>query len=219
MICHMIGQGHWPQKFFFFSLLILFPLSSVIMNKAPEAVTPGQRLGYVVDYNQGAGTYERDGLLYASVVGYRYIDSNDKGELPTIRVTKEKEQSAVPEVGNTITGKVIRVAPHQATVAIMIVDDIPCKEDFMGIIRLQDVRAAEKDKVKIYNSFRPGDIVKAEVISLGDARSYILSTAKNELGVIYATSVAGAAMIPISWQEMQCPKTKTIEYRKCAKPN
>ena len=83
----------------------------------------------------------------------------------------------------------------------------------------QDVRAAEKDKVKIYNSFRPGDIVKAEVISLGDARSYVLSTAKNELGVIFATSVAGATMIPISWQEMQCPKTKSIELRKCAKPS
>lgn len=72
--------------------------------------------------------------------------------------------------------------------------------------------------MKIYNSFRPGDIIKAEVISLGDARSYILSTAKNELGVIFATSVAGATMVPISWQEMQCPKTKAIELRKCAKP-
>lgn len=107
----------------------------------------------------------------------------------------------------------IRVAPHQAVIAIMVVGDSPCKEDFMGAIRLvfitiskcglllmmmmmmmdrtQDVRAVEKDKVKIYNSFRPGDIVRAEVISLGDARSYYLSTAKNELGVIFATSVAG----------------------------
>jgi exosome complex component CSL4 len=101
----------------------------------------------------------------------------------------------------------------------MVVGDIPCKEDFMGVIRIQDVRAAEKDKVKIYNSFRPGDIVKAQVISLGDARSYFLSTAQNELGVVFATSIAsGATMVPISWQEMQCPQTKTIELRKCAKP-
>ncbi|ORE11239.1 hypothetical protein BCV72DRAFT_114603 [Rhizopus microsporus var. microsporus] len=188
------------------------------MAKKTEAVTPGQRLGYAADYIQGPGTYERDGLLYASVVGQRYIDQSKDGGLPTIRVSKEKEQSAVPEVGSVITGKVIRVAPHQAMIAIMIVDNAPCKEDFMGIIRTQDVRAAEKDKVKIYNSFRPGDIIKAEVISLGDARSYILSTAKNELGVIFAMSVAGVPMIPISWQEMQCPKTKTIELRKCAKP-
>ncbi len=33
--------------------------------------------------------------------------------------------------------------------------------------------------------------MRAEVISLGDARSYYLSTAKNELGVVYATSIAG----------------------------
>jgi exosome complex RNA-binding protein Csl4 len=30
--------------------------------------------------------------------------------------------------------------------------------------------------------------------------------------------LTGAAMIPISWREMQCTKTKTSEYRKCAKP-
>lgn len=44
------------------------------MAKKQESVTPGQRLGYAADYQQGAGTYERDGLLYASVVGQRYID-------------------------------------------------------------------------------------------------------------------------------------------------
>ncbi|KAL0074359.1 hypothetical protein J3Q64DRAFT_1772390 [Phycomyces blakesleeanus] len=184
----------------------------------PEPVVPGQRLGYAEDYSAGTGTYERDGLLYSSVVGLRHVLQAAEGQLPLLTVTREKEQSAVPEVGSVITGKVIRVSPMQAVVAIMVVGEVPCKEDFVGSIRVQDVRAAEKDKVKIYNSFRPGDIVQAEVISLGDARSYVLSTAKNELGVIFATSVAGATMIPVSWQEMQCPKTKAIEYRKCAKP-
>ncbi|KAI9314963.1 hypothetical protein BX666DRAFT_1861761 [Dichotomocladium elegans] len=184
----------------------------------PSVVTPGQRLGYAGDYIAGPGTYERGGLLYASVVGYRSVSPGDDHNLPIMTVSREKEQSAVPEVGSVITGKVIRVAPHQAVIAIMVVGDTPCKEDFLGAVRVQDVRAVEKDKVKIYNSFRPGDIVRAEVISLGDARSYYLSTAKNELGVIFATSVAGATMIPISWQEMQCPLTKTIEYRKCSKP-
>ena len=56
--------------------------------------------------------------------------------------------------------------------------------------RLQDVRATEIDKVVIYDCFRPGDIVRAEVLSLGDARSYYLTTAKNELGVVYARSAA-----------------------------
>jgi hypothetical protein len=45
---------------------------------------------------------------------------------------------------------------------------------------------------------------------LGDARAYYLSTAKNDLGVIFAQSVAGHTMIPISWEEMICPKTKVF---------
>ena len=32
--------------------------------------------------------------------------------------------------------------------------------------RVQDVRATEKDKVKIFTSFRPGDIVRAQVVCL-----------------------------------------------------
>jgi hypothetical protein len=39
------------------------------------------------------------------------------------------------------------------------------------------------DKVEVIKCYRPGDIVRARVISLGDARQYYLSTAENELGV------------------------------------
>jgi exosome complex component CSL4 len=58
-------------------------------------------------------------------------------------------------------------------------------------LRKEDIRATEKDKVEIYKSFRPGDIVQARVSSLGDSQSYFLSTAENELGVIFAMSEAG----------------------------
>ena len=48
-------------------------------------------------------------------------------------------------------------------------------------------------QVELYSCFRPGDLVRAEVVGLGDARSYYLSTAKNELGVVHAQSAAGGA--------------------------
>lgn len=69
----------------------------------------------------------------------------------------------------------------------------------------------------MYKCFRPGDIVVAKVLSLGDAHSYILSTAENELGVVIATSEAGATLEPISWCKMKCPKTMAEEFRKVAK--
>lgn len=91
-------------------------------------------------------------------------------------------------------------------------------EGFGGIIRTQDVRATERDKVKILSSFRPGDIIRASVISLGDGTNYYLSTAANELGVVFARSSTGQHMYPIDWQHMKCSTTGEVEERKCAKP-
>lgn len=46
-------------------------------------------------------------------------------------------------------------------------------------------------QVEIYSSFRPGDLIRAQVVSLGDSRSYFLSTARNDCGVVYAKSTSG----------------------------
>ena len=84
--------------------------------------------------------------------------------------------------------------------------------------RLPDVRATEIDKVVMSDCFRPGDIIRAMVLSLGDSRSYYLTTAKNELGVVYAKAAAsGLPLVPISWEEMQDPETHAVERRKIAK--
>ncbi|KAF5103232.1 hypothetical protein D0Z03_000245 [Geotrichum reessii] len=91
-------------------------------------------------------------------------------------------------------------------------------EGFGGIIRVQDVRITERDKVKILDSFRPGDIVRATVISLGDGTNYYLSTARNDLGVIFARSRSGDRMFPVDWQTMKAAHTGELELRKCAKP-
>ena len=63
-------------------------------------------------------------------------------------------------IESIIIGTIIRINPRQATMNIQVVDGIVCNEDFQGIIRVQDVRATEKDKIQIYKSFRPGDVVK-----------------------------------------------------------
>ena len=61
-------------------------------------------------------------------------------------------------------------------------------------------------------------VVRAQIISYGDQRSYYLTTAANAFGVILAQSPSGHSMTPISWEEMMCPVTKVVEMRKCAKP-
>lgn len=51
--------------------------------------------------------------------------------------------------------------------SISVVDGIPLPqgEEFTGVIRAQDVRATEKDRVKLGDCFRGGDVVKGLVVS------------------------------------------------------
>ncbi|GMG99883.1 hypothetical protein Nepgr_001723 [Nepenthes gracilis] len=187
-----------------------------------EVVTPGEVLGKASELRAGKGAYvsPETNLVYASLTGRRSIlspapDSND--QRPIVEITGHKAHSVVPEPGCTVIARVKKVMAKTASVDIMCVDAKSVREKFTGIIRQQDVRATEIDKVDMHTSFRVGDIVRASVLSLGDARAYYLSTAKNELGVVSARSAAGAIMIPISWTEMQCPLTGQIEKRKVAK--
>lgn len=121
---------------------------------------------------------------------------------------------------------------RQVNVAILVVYDssegvkgdgvggegIVCADEVQGVVRKEDVRATEKEKVVLGEGFRVGDLVRAIVISLGDQSNYYLSTAKNELGVIMAKSENGNTMYPISWKEFKDPITGDTETRKVAKP-
>ncbi|KAL2162629.1 hypothetical protein VTH06DRAFT_6465 [Thermothelomyces fergusii] len=131
---------------------------------------------------------------------------------------RKMKREVLPEVGNVVLCRVLRITPRQAVVAILVCGDTVLDAEWQGLIRVQDVRATEKDRVKIYESFRPGDIVRAEVISLGDQTNYYLSTARNELGVVLAVSEAGNTMQPVSWKEFRDPETGAIELRKVAQP-
>jgi exosome complex RNA-binding protein Csl4 len=52
-----------------------------------------------------------------------------------------------------------------ATVSILVVGDKVLSEPFTGLIRTTDVRLTQIDTVELYKCFRPGDIVRAEVVS------------------------------------------------------
>ncbi|KAJ7169998.1 hypothetical protein C8R46DRAFT_1090787 [Mycena filopes] len=181
---------------------------------ASSCVLPGQpitlpRSGPVPQL--GGGIYVRDSELRASLVGIPHQDG------PVLAISRVRPRP--PSINSVVLGSITRLSPLQATLSISVVDGVPLPagEEFTGVIRSQDVRATEKDRVKISDSFRGGDVVRGVVISLGDARSYFITTASNELGVVFAVSEAGKTMVPVSWQTMRCP-TGRLEKRKCAKP-
>ncbi|GMK58147.1 hypothetical protein CspeluHIS016_0501790 [Cutaneotrichosporon spelunceum] len=164
----------------------------------------------------GSGCYERDGRILASIVGRPVRDGS------VVSVVGKQDAGAVPDIDAIVTGQVSRLSPTQASITIQIVNDrtvAESTEEITGVVRVSDIRLTERDKVRMGECFRLGDIVKAKVVSLGDARSYYLSTAANELGVVYAVSEDGNPLLPISYQEMEDPVTGRTEKRKVAKPD
>lgn len=162
----------------------------------PTIATPGQPLAPAASYQPGAGTHLVNSNVVSTIAGA--VVALPTTPLPTLTVTRTplpttssaaaSTGTLLPTVSSTVLARVTRINPRQATVTIFCVGDVPLNDEFQGIIRAQDVRATEKDKVKIFESFRPGDVVRALVISLGDQSNYYLSTAQNSLGVVMAYS-------------------------------
>lgn len=166
------------------------------MAQIASMAVPGQVLGSASDYLPGSGTHIHNTKLYASILGPvtktnppkptgpqkrpTKITPATPAALPTLSIERSvsapimndggaKKIEILPEVNSTVLCRVTRINPKQAVVAILVVGETVLEGEWQGVIRVQDVRATEKDKVKIFESFRPGDIVRAVVVC------YILS--------------------------------------------
>ncbi|KAM0435263.1 hypothetical protein ACHAPT_003357 [Fusarium lateritium] len=206
------------------------------LDEVPTIVMPGKVLGPITKFAPGPGTHVYEGNVVSSLLGkvtvvqpakaagpakrLNKITAPTTEDLATISVSRHgRKREVLPDVDNIVLARVLRLMPKQAIVVIQQVGNTVLETEWQGVIRVQDVRATEKDKVKIYESFKPGDIVRAQVISLGDQANYYLSTASNELGVVMAMSEGGNDMVPLSWKEYQDPETGITELRKVAKPS
>ncbi|CCG81115.1 Putative uncharacterized protein [Taphrina deformans PYCC 5710] len=196
------------------------------MSPSTAFVCPGQDLGpSTSNFVAGPGTTVHNDRIRSSLVGQRQTrKEGDNTEISVVRNSSKLGEESIgqslnllPEVGNIVLARVTRINRLQANTQILVVGETALAEDFQGIVRIADVRATEKDKVRIHTSFRPGDIIRAEVISLGDQSSYFLSTAQNELGVLFAWNDVGEMMYPASWNTMQT-ESGSAEERKVAKP-
>ncbi|CDK28495.1 unnamed protein product [Kuraishia capsulata CBS 1993] len=213
------------------------------MISAPEKVVPGQPIVPILPdsvYEAGEGASMKK--LYANNELITCIVSNKLGKV----ITQEKDGKTIisvvsvgsgsnkittPKVGDIVIAKVVRITGTRALCDIYsietatgtgLINSVLAEgvENFRGVVRSQDIRSTNRDSVKLVECFKPGDIIRAQVISLGDGRDYFLTTSRNDLGVIFAKSNGGAGqmMLALDWQTMVCPETGKTEKRKCAKP-
>ncbi|KAJ9613544.1 exosome 3'-_5 exonuclease subunit ski4 (Csl4) [Cladophialophora chaetospira] len=208
---------------------------------ASTSCVPGQILSTTQHHLPGPGTHIHDNSILASIIGTSLIrPAQSKSSKPTISVprqaTSTTNTSSLPKVRSHVLCRVTRVRQRELNASILTVvtpsasppspgSIIPythiTTEDlqFQAILRKEDIRTHADANTTITQSYRVGDIVLAQVISLGDERNYYVSTAGNEFGVVVATSEAGNAMVPVSWREMRDVVTGIGETRKVAKPS
>uniref|UniRef100_A0A914WTQ2 Exosome complex component CSL4 n=1 Tax=Plectus sambesii TaxID=2011161 RepID=A0A914WTQ2_9BILA len=195
---------------------------------------PGERLfADGEEHRSGKGTHSTHGFIYAAVAGFLHVVPSPIGEekASTVEVRRfEDDDHAVPFLGAIVTAKVLNIGSRFAncgekifkrSCSIVCVGNSILSHPFNAQLRREDIQATERDKVEVQKCVRPADVILARVIGLGDNQtSFYLSTAEEELGVVFGTSDAGFKLIPISWIHMQCSLTSDKEQRKVAKvPN
>jgi exosome complex component CSL4 len=200
---------------------------------------PGQVLGTTATHNSGPGTHIFESKIYASIIGSVVnTPAAIKSSKATITIPRDAAAfqaalpiatSSLPAVGTTVLCRITRVQQRQASASILVVNPTPASVvpytsstndelQYQALLRREDIRSFEKDRVVMNDMFRVGDIIRAFIISLGDERNYYISTAGNDFGVVVAKSDDGNAMIPSSWKEMRDVITGKGEARKVAKP-
>lgn len=81
-----------------------------------------------------------------------------------IQVQSCNDQTLVPQQGDIVTAKVMLITQQFCKCIIKCIGDTVLSRSYRAILRKEDVRAAEKDRVEIYKCFRPGDIILARVV-------------------------------------------------------
>ncbi|KCV69619.1 hypothetical protein H696_04038 [Fonticula alba] len=229
-----------------------------------DRVVPGTVLAATAGARAGRGTFVRTlsqeagasgteqlrvtGSICASCIGVIHLtdpEPQDADQRKIVSVLPAKT-SPSPVTGSTVLARVTRVSPRQASMLILSVDGqaLPLSHvrvgtgAYRGLLHPQNVRQTERDRVRIVETVRPGDLVRARILGPGDTRFYTLSTSSPELGVVVARSasvrpgsgICAASgfdditdsdrelMVPVSWTECVGVVSGHRELRKCARP-
>ena len=117
-----------------------------------QFVAPGDLLATEDEFDAGEGTYANAGdmSIRASLIGTVSVrPSRTPGKKGTLVVTREGSirSIAVPVVDALVTCRITRISHLQANADILLLNGTPVEEPFHAVIRKENVRESEIDKV------------------------------------------------------------------------
>jgi exosome complex component CSL4 len=185
-------------------------------------VIPGDLVEEASLHKCDFGTFQENNSVYSSVVGFLQLENSLANEKAIVRVvdsSRTDTATQIPKVGSVVIGRVTRISYNVVSVSILMFDGgLPlASKGYSGQLRRENIAQSEVDALKIEDCFKPGDIIKAEIVSLGDARNYVLSVLQPIYGVIQAKSPSSNTLLePVSLSTMKDPSTGEVFKRKVA---
>jgi exosome complex component CSL4 len=175
--------------------------------KSGMFVIPGDCLGVIEEFTSGPGTYVESGTIHSKITGCTLLDMLNR----QVSVYPLVQTVNIPQVGDIISGLILDVRSKNATLRIFQVGYKMLSGFFNGILHISGVSHDYVDNM--FNVCKPGDIMRAKVIST-ENRSFFLSTTDKNLGVIYSLCSRCGHVLKPENRGMKCSKCGNLERRK-----
>lgn len=183
-------------------------LQDVSKPKTGSLVIPGDWLGVIEEFTPGEGTYEENGIVYASSIGGVLIDNIEK-RVKVIPI----EARALPRKGDLVLGKVTQINKMLTFVDIARVRGQTIANPFSAVIHISQISPGYVENTS--DALKPGDIIRARVVEEQGELIQLTTTEKN-LGVVYAACSKCGFELERKGNILSCANCEARETRKIA---
>ena len=175
-----------------------------------KMVLPGDQIAVAEEFEPGQGTYERNGLVFASTPGVLQLDVQNR-----VARVRPFNPPAELQVGDIVYGVVddIRGMMATATVSAIHGRDRQISGENEGTIHISNV--SEEYTEDIRDMYHLGDIIRAKVVQVKP--SVQLTTAEPDLGVVKAFCGQCRGTLELRGRDLFCPRCELTERRKLAR--
>ncbi len=178
------------------------------MNKKEKEVfkTPGEKVAVIEEFIAGPGTFIEEGDIRSKTVGYTIKDVHNK----LVSIYPKRGNPIFPRKGSIIVGQVVTTQDKTSIIRILSVDKQPILGQLTGIIHISTVSSSYIRSM--YEAVRPGDLIKAKVISNKNGVTHLSTIGKN-LGVVQAFCLRCGNRLARRGRILSCSACSHVEER------
>ena len=175
-----------------------------------EFLLPGDSICNIEEALPGEGTYEAEGMIYATVTGTMFLDKRRR----TVSIFPKVRKPLVPKKDDIIIGQANHVNKHMVSLAVKYINGQSVEPSYSAIMHISHCTRAYLDSM--FDAIKSGDIVRGNIT---DAHSIPLqfTTTYNEFGVIFGLcSICGEKLHYLRRGTLKCANCSNVEPRKVA---